>query len=467
MKEKFKVVELFGGIGATHQGLLDIGMKHEIVKYVDFDKFVVKSYNAIYDTNWEPSDIREIKSLPKCDLLTYSFPCQDISVAGHLKGFNKGHGTRSGLLWEVERLLIDYYDRGELPKYLIMENVKNLISKRFIGTFEKWLDVLEIYGYNTYYQVLNAKDYEIPQNRARVFAVSILKEHDLGHFTFPEKKELKLRLYDMLEYDVPEKYYLTLNQIEKFVHSSYHMQRDKVQKGDICNTLCARDYKDSLCVKMGEMIGGKWDKLHEQSRRIYSSLGISPTLTTVAGGNHEIKIFDAFAFAMRGRNVDDPASRKPGIELEQRIEINPSNTSNTLATVNKDNYLLPLGGEGLPIKENTKQGYVIANEGDYINIQFASSKTRRGVVGKGISQTLTCNDSNAVYVDGWIRKLTPLEYWRLTGRTDEDYHNAARVNSASQLYKQAGNSIVVPVMSNIFEQLLWLEKLESEVDEIE
>lgn len=166
-----RLIELFAGIGSQTQALTNIGIAHKVVAISEIDKYAIQSYEAIHGIANNLGDIRKIEELPDADLWTYSFPCQDISVAG--KGAGIKEGTRSGLLFEVERLLRVASEKGTLPKYLLLENVKNLVSKKFKADFDKWLDFLAELGYTNYWKVLNAKDYGIPQNRERVFCVSI------------------------------------------------------------------------------------------------------------------------------------------------------------------------------------------------------------------------------------------------------------------------------------------------------
>lgn len=202
-----KVNELFAGIGAFRKALQRLNIPHEIVGISEIDKYAIKSYEAIYGATRNYGDISKVAKLDYADLWTYGFPCQDISVAGHQAGIVKGE-TRSGLLYEVERLLKVAAEYDELPKYLILENVKNLVGKKFIKQFEEWIHLLDELGYNTYWQVINAKDCGIPQNRERVFAVSIRKDIDLG-FSFSRPKTLQCSMFDFLEKEVEEKYYLS------------------------------------------------------------------------------------------------------------------------------------------------------------------------------------------------------------------------------------------------------------------
>lgn len=199
-----KVFEAFAGIGTQRMALRSLGIPHEVVAIAEIDKFAIKSYEAIHGPVNNLGDISKINpdDIPDHDLFTYSFPCQDISVAGKQAGLDIDSGTRSGLLWECQRVIAT-----KKPKYLLMENVKNLVGKKHKPNFDKWLDWLEEQGYTNYWQVLNAKDYGIPQNRERVFCVSILGEH--SPYVFPGKQELTIRLKDILEDDVDEKYYLS------------------------------------------------------------------------------------------------------------------------------------------------------------------------------------------------------------------------------------------------------------------
>ena len=198
-----KILELFGGIGACSSALTRLGIEYEIADYVEIDKYAVKSYNAIHGTNFEPQDITTWDKDIEVDLIMHGSPCQDFSLAGKQAGGDKDSGTRSSLMYETIRIVEKLN-----PKYVVWENVKNLLSKKHFHNFNAYLETMEELGYKSYYQVLNAKDYGIPQNRERVFTVSIRKDIDTG-FVFPEIQPLKLKLKDMLEDEVDEKYYLS------------------------------------------------------------------------------------------------------------------------------------------------------------------------------------------------------------------------------------------------------------------
>lgn len=208
-----RVIELFAGIGAQHQALENLGIPHEIVAISEIDKSAIIGYQAIHGECPNLGDIREIAYLPECDLITYSFPCQDLSVAGNKGGMEQGSNTRSSLLWEVGRLLADMKERNVLPEVLLMENVDAILNKKNIDQFRKWIMTLNTMGYTSSYAVMNAKDYGIPQNRKRCFMVSTLT---LGEFVFPSGIPLELRLKDMLEDNVDESYFLSESRIAKF-----------------------------------------------------------------------------------------------------------------------------------------------------------------------------------------------------------------------------------------------------------
>ena len=199
---KLRVFEAFAGYGSQSIALRNLEVDYEVVAISEIDKYAIKAYNALHGSTLNLGDISKIKveDIPKHDLFTYSFPCQDISVAGKTRGIVRGK-TRSGLLYECERI-IEYCK----PKYLLMENVKNFVSKKFKPQFDEWLDYLESLGYTNYWKVLNAKDYGIPQNRERLFVVSILGEHKA--YEFADKMPLDKCIADILEDEVDEKYYI-------------------------------------------------------------------------------------------------------------------------------------------------------------------------------------------------------------------------------------------------------------------
>lgn len=297
-----KVLSLFTGIGAFEKALKNIGIDYELIGFSEIDKYAIKSYCAIHNVTEDKNlgDITkiDITKLPKdIDLITHGSPCQDFSVAGKQAGGDLGTGTRSSLMWNTINIVT--YCK---PKYVIWENVKNLLSKKHRHNFDNYLSIMESLGYNNYYEVLNAKDYGIPQNRERVYTVSIRKDIDNGKFLFPEKEILKLRLKDMLEDEVDEKYYLNNLQIEKIKSSKFVQEKKRIQEKEYCDTILARDWKDPKCIQVGNLEGGKWDRINESCRRVYSEEGISPTIHTCQGGNTEPKVVQRTPLKFLNRN---------------------------------------------------------------------------------------------------------------------------------------------------------------------
>ena len=223
--------ELFSGIGAQVAALKRNGVKFNVVGISEIDKYAIQSYEAINGKTRNYSDISKVEALDYADLWTYSFPCTDISLAGKQMGLTDetGKQTRSGLLFEVERLLRKSVEDGNQPKYLLLENVKNLVGKKFKPEFDNWLKTLDSLGYNNYWKVLNAKDYGVPQNRERVFVVSIRKDVDTHGYTFPEPFKLNRRLKDVLEKEVDEKFYLKQDLAKSFI--------ERLSKREVSNTI--------------------------------------------------------------------------------------------------------------------------------------------------------------------------------------------------------------------------------------
>ena len=438
-----KLLSLFSGIGAFEKALERIGEPFETVNYCEIDKYAAKAYSLIHNTE-ESKNLKDVTKIntdllpDDLDLITYGFPCQDISLAGKQKGFKNEDGslTRSGLFFEALRII-----EATKPKFAIAENVKALTDKTFETEFQIVLDSLEDAGYKNYYAVLNAKDYGIPQNRERVFIISIRDDIDHG-FQFPAKYKLKLRLKNLLEETVDEKYFLSDTAIQGFLkHNLNHKAKGtgflwKPKDGngdDIANclrangALCATDN----CIDETQadylIIGGM------QKHQSIKTDGICTTLTASmgTGGGYVPMITE------RQMTIDD----------------------------------------FLPVKEATKKGYKEAHDGDYVNLQYPNSETRRGRVGDQCANTLLCNDANGVVISDdpnhnlkpklesdktgqyimpnlRIRKLTPKECFRLMGFDDKDCDIlVANKISNAQMYKMAGNSIVVDVLEYLFKAL--------------
>ena len=256
---KLRVLSLFSGIGAFEMALRNIEIDYELVNFCENDKYAIKAYCAIHgvDENLNLGDITKIsiENLPKdIDLITHGSPCQDFSVAGLQRGGDEGSKTRSSLMWNTVEII-----KHCKPKYVIWENVKNILSKKHKHNFDKYLKTLELLGYTNYWKVLNAKDYGVPQNRERVFVVSILGEHK--PYEFPKPIKLEKRLKDILEIEIDDKYYLSEKVQKRFKQTKSDNgensiigttapefrtigQRDLVySKEGIMGTLVATDYK--------------------------------------------------------------------------------------------------------------------------------------------------------------------------------------------------------------------------------
>lgn len=215
-----RVFTSFSGYDSQCMALDRIGIPYDLVGWSEIDKYAIQAHNALYpqaaDKNYGDISKVDWDAVPDFDLFTYSFPCTDISNAGLQKGLSEGSGTRSGLLWECRKAI-----EAKMPKYLLMENVKALLSEKFKPEFYKWRDYLTSLGYESYTKIINATECGVPQNRERVFMVSILGEHKPFHF--PEPIVLEKRLKDVLEDDVDRKYFLSDKAIVGFLkHNENH-----------------------------------------------------------------------------------------------------------------------------------------------------------------------------------------------------------------------------------------------------
>ena len=432
---KIRLLELCAGYGSQALALKNLGID-VYSEIAEFDKYASQAYMQLHGETKNYGDIYTIDEtkLPYFDMITYSTPCQDFSVAGKGKGGDKGSGTRSSLLWECERII-----RSVKPKYLLMENVKNLLSDKHRHNFNEWFKVLEGMGYKNYYKVLNAKDYGIPQNRERIFCVSILGG---GQFLFPNPKPLKKRLKDMLESNVPENCYLSDAQVKRF------LQTREAKEKEISNTI---RYGGSGSVDEKHA----WDIVSipvnldkdGNARAIcsnYSNQGVDNILGLKGFGC--TGVIEPLCAASRGRNPENPSDRTAGSPTQQMLEINYTGCTNTLTSVQKDNYV---------VEPKVIQVGNIVNTGNWDNPQ-------RGRIysSEGCSPALnTCQGGGLEpkITEGYrIRKLTPRECWRLMGVKDEQFDRLHGISN-SQLYKLAGNSIVVDVLEAIFKNLLMPE----------
>ena len=376
-------LDLFAGIGGFRLGMERAG--HKCVGYCEIDKYARASYNAIHDTEGEIDfkDITEVtneefrKLRGKVDIICGGFPCQAFSIAGNQLGFEDARGT---LFYEIARAA-----EQVKPRYLFLENVRNLLSHDKGKTFERMLKILDELGYDAEWQVLNSKNFGVPQNRERVFIVG------------PLRGECTYRVFPIRGED------------ERFNTNGEINQVGNIGKSD--------------------NFGG-----NPQVTRVYDINGIAPTLNTMQGGGREPKI------VVPVLTPDRVEKRQNGRRFKTNGE-----PMFTITTQNR---------HGVLVREATKQGYAVAGVGDSINFSHPNSKNRRGRVGKNIANTLLTSDEQGVVLSDYkIRKLTPRECWRLQGFPDWAFDKAQEVNSNSQLYKQAGNSVTVNVIEEIAKRL--------------
>ena len=450
-----RLIELFAGIGSQAKALKNLNVDFEHHFVCEIEPQVVKTYNVIHGTNFEPTDITKISAndlnITNTDLytyiLTYSFPCQDISVAGKGKGMEKGAGTRSSLLWEVERLLKEF---NELPQILLMENVPMVHSSENIKDFEKWLLFLESLGYKNYWKDLNAKNYGIPQNRDRCYMISLLNSN--CDYTFPQPIKLKLRLKDMLEEKVDEKYFLSDKMIKYLTNplamnggrKKAFMRNFDTNKEIASTSNCAEGYVEAYegdgiyidrphqkrgvvqknmiqtikcnCNDVGIVVLGNYSPSKHNASRIVDNNGIAPTVME----NH------GTVTATVDKNLWSQSQMKM-----------ITNDGNVKRYINSD------------IVDEFK-------EGQAADISFPNGYNKAKRV-HNECPAINCTTTESSFIvknDLRIRKLTPLEVWRLMGFSDDDFDKAEKINSNTQLYKQAGNSIVVNVLMAIFKQFL-------------
>lgn len=439
-------IDLFSGIGGFRSGLEMNG--HKCLAFAEIDKYARQSYKAIYDTTNEKEwhdvttvtndDFRQFRG--KCDIIVGGFPCQAFSVAGKRKGFEDTRGT---LFFEIARAIKEIE-----PSYVLLENVKGLFSHDKGRTFGTIIQTLDELGYIVEWGLFNSKYWGVPQNRERVFILvtrkNVWKEPRLFNL-LKKQTEVKTKLIDVLEDEVDEKYYLSEEKTKKLTLDT-----------DLGGKLNMYNYNER-------------DKVHSVNK-------VSPTLNTMQGGDRQPKV------AVPVLTPDRVNKRQNGRRFKDDGE--PMFT------------LTAQDRHGIAVKEATKKGYAIAEQGDSVNVTYPDSKTRRGRVGKQVAQTLQAGEVNqgvvinplkdkteygwhfeqAVYdsqgitktvkanggsgnipktIEGLrIRKLTPLETWRLQGFTDEQFYKAKDSGvSNSQLYKQAGNSVTVNVIDAIVKEV--------------
>lgn len=440
----------------------------KLVNFCEFDKYATSSYCAIHNEN-ESKNLGDITKVDETKLEPFNMicggsPCQDFSVAGKQKGSvwtckdcgheynpltvhwserdkcpccgsNNIEKTRSSLLVEYLRVI-----RANKPNFGMYENVKNIVGKQFKDTFKMFTDELDEYGYNVYWKVLNAKDYGIPQNRERVYLIFIKKELDNGKFTYPEPFDNGMRLKDILDDEVDEKFYISNDKVQRFLtnlnnkdallYDACQVKREGKSReyNDFCPTLTARDYKDPRLVNdnVVKQVGniskceGNWK--NPQVGRIYSTDGCSPTLNTCGGGSHEPKIIQLGNVNPSGKGMNGNVFDENG--LAPTLTTNKGEGNKIVTSIN-------------PMPDGTCRTL----KAQYYKTSLDNYQREGSMGATGVTNGIA------------IRKLTPKECFRLMGFSDENFEAAEKMVSNSQLYKQAGNSIVVDVLYYILVEL--------------
>lgn len=422
------------------------------------------SHNLVNIQQVNASDLEIVDVDKYCYLMTYSFPCQDLSKAGLGKGMEKGSGTRSGMLWEVERILDECEN---LPQILLMENVPDVIGSKNIIHFAKWLEKLEKLGYHCYWQVLNAKDFGVPQNRERCFMVSLLGDY---LYEFPKKQKLEIRLKDVLEKEVDEKYYLSSKAIEGSLKTNFASSKleNKIPKDGICPTIMARDYKDPKCVVEPQLV--ELTQNQPQGYRVYDTEGISVSLVANGGGMGAKTGLYAVEDNLKKQLCNSLIVNNRVVENDViRHSYSKSRMDNMYIQNNQFHDCSPT----LDTRCDCL-GVVVKQQEKYVDKKLAETiKNNNGEIPEfvdlynarplkdGIAGTLStscgndCGCGSFAYISNLrIRKLTPKECFRLMGVKDEDFDKVAQNQSNASLYHLAGDSIVVNVLMAIFRQMI-------------
>ncbi len=379
-----KFLDLFAGIGGFRLGMESAG--HECIGFCEIDKFARASYKAIHDTKGEVElhDItavsdESVRGIGRVDIICGGFPCQAFSIAGKRKGFEDTRGT---LFFEICR-----FASVLRPKYLFLENVRGLLNHDGGATFETIIRTLDELGYDVEWQVLNSKNFGVPQNRERVFIIGHLRGERTRN-VFPISGESEQSDHQPPKIEI-------IGNTKNPNGASKGTKSVVYGSGGVVGTLTATDYKEPKQVAIKQF--GILQPNFNQCGVVYETDGIAPTIRAYQGGGLEPKI---------------------------------------------------------RVKEATSKGYAEAEVGDSVNLSHPNSKTRRGRVGKQVANTLLTGESQGVIEpDFRIRKLTPRECWRLQGIPDWAFDKAQEVNSNSQLYKQAGNSVTVNVIAAIAKKL--------------
>ena len=484
---KLKIGTLFSGIGSPEKALKNLGIDYNLEYFCEFDKYAIKSYCVIHNELIEKNlgDITkiDIESLPKnLDLLVGGSPCQDFSLAGKRNGGDVNSKTRSSLMWNMVEII-----RQTQPKTILWENVTGVLSDKMKKTYNKFINVLQEEGYKISAFTMNAKLYGVPQNRDRIFVLAS-KTHTIVK---PEGYSCGIKLKDILENDVEEKYYLTPENIKKIKLSNFAQEKTRIQENDICGTILARDYKDpKVIMEKCDIVADLNHYKNDQMNRIHSLCGLSPTVETVSGGGREVKILEPIGCEVRvdegirtfndgymgtlrtieacgGKHIIEPLiyneqennDKEPVLiggvgEINFGKQFRQGNRiydSEAIACALTASPVGNTGGESYLYKVNIdyQTPNIIFHNKSYTPIFF--NKTEECEI-----YYITVNERQIGILkinQEWfvVRKLVPKECWRLMGFSDDDFYKVQNVDiSNSQLYKQAGNSIVTNCLMAIF-----------------
>lgn len=418
MKNKIRVFEAFAGYGSLSMALSRLGIDFEVVGISEIDKYAIQAYMAVHGDTPNYGDISKIdwSSVPDFDFLTYSFPCTDISTAGQQKGLAEGSGTRSSLLWECRKAI-----EAKRPKYLLMENVKNLVSKKFTPYLKEWLRFLEGQGYSNYTKVLNAKDFGVPQNRERVFMVSILGE---ASFHFPKPFTLEKRLKDVLEKDVDESFYLSEKVVNTFLTRN---EKNKAKgngfkfeptMGDVIASSILTNAGSRDCDNYVYVVGNTNPSGHGMNGNVFNSNGLCPTLTTNKGEGPRILESVPTGFSSKEKKygnkrvqslVDSGKISGHEVQFLDAYNQTVSDICGTIKTTVDSSCLSFISepiNQALIIKQATKKGYIEIPPGGVFDASYPESLTRIGRVqdnGK-VSPTLTAGGEPPCLYEGMEQK---------------------------------------------------------------
>lgn len=411
--ERLKVFTAFSGYDSQCMALDKLGIDYELVGWSEIDKYAIQAHNAVYP-QWAERNFGDISKIdwanvPDFDLFTYSFPCQDISSAGKQRGLQKGSETRSSLLWECQKAI-----EAKRPKYCLMENVAALVSEKFRPFFLEWERLMCRYGYTNYNRVLNAKDYGIPQNRERIFMVSVLDPNKA--FYWPEPMRLERRLKDVLETDVDEKYYLSDRMIKGFLKTDANKSHG--------HNFNPKD-GDGIAFTIRTAPGSRVDDTFIKEEVVAEPLRI-PQATKQ--GYVEVQPGSLF-------DMSYPKSKTRRGRVQEGGTVSPTLMASGEA---------PCLFEGVSVHPNSHA------------LEFKGEKS----IKTDVSPALRATDYKAPHcvwensANYRIRKLTPKECFRLMGVSETDIEKIQNCGvSQSQQYKMAGNSIVVDVLEHIFRKL--------------